>query len=137
MSEEYTDGFLLEHYLALSKKLETVETEIEKEIEKRVKPLKDGMQAIKAMLQLRINAQGLKHISVNGATAFKVRNMTVKCTDKPAYLRFCFANPDVGASLLTANVSKEGLSTFLEEHEDQSPPGIETGWIETIQIRRT
>ena len=107
------------------------------DFKKAVAPIHKAQQAIEAVLYSRLVQRGSKNTSTERGTAYRIRQLTVKCLDKMGYLRFCFGNPDEGANLLTANVSKDALTSFLERHNDQPPPGISVGYIETVQIRRT
>lgn len=135
---QLTDQALIDQYFKLDKKAD----EIKKELEERLTPYKQGMMAIKGMLHERLNQRGAKHTSVDGGTAYKAETMSVKTTDKSAFLRFCISDPDWGMTLLTANVAKDGLSTFIEKHTldngtERVPPGIEVTYVETVQIRKT
>lgn len=129
---EFTDQQLIDQFFRLDKKLE----ELNNAHKKTVEPLTKAMTAIKGMLHLRLNERGAKHTSVEGGTAYKTLTLQTKCTDKSEYLRFCFGDPDWGAQLLTANVSKDALATFMEKHNDQTPPGVEVNYNETVVIRR-
>src|SRR5271166_3841821 len=116
---ELSDQVLIDQYFKLDAKLEA----LNEEFKKLTKPYKDGMTAIKGMLHERLNQRGAKHTSVDGGTCFKVNSMQVKCSDKAAYIRFCMADPDWGMNLLTANVSKDALAKFMEEHTIETDAG--------------
>lgn len=130
---EFTDQALIDQYFKLDAKLD----ELNAAHRKSAEPYSKAMTAIKGMLHQRLNERGAKHTSVDGGTCFKTLSLQVKCTDKAAYLRFCFGDPDWGANLLTAQVSKDALATFMEKHNEQCPPGVEATYNETVVIRRT
>jgi hypothetical protein len=129
---EIGDDVLINHYLDLRAKHE----QLSEDFKKATKPINNSMQAIEAVMYQRLVERGSKHSAVEGGTAARVRNLAVKCLDKLAYLRFCFGNPDEAANLLTANVAKDGLASFLERHDDEPPPGISVQYVETVRITR-
>ena len=132
-TDDLSDQALIAQYFRLQKAAEKIEAEYKA----KMAPYTKGMNDIKGYIHLLLNERGAKHTTTIDGTAFKVRSMSVKCTDKAAYLRFCFGDPDWGANLLTAQVSKDTLSEFMDKHDNQTPPGINVSWTDTVQIRRT
>jgi len=130
---DYSDQQLIDEFFRLEKRLE----EFKEAYKKQCEPYNTAILAIKGTLHERLNQRGAKHTSVAGGTCYKVMNMTTKTTSRQAYLQFCIENPDVGLNLLTANVSKDYLSTFMEAHDNQPPPGVEVNYVETVTIRST
>lgn len=127
---DYTSGEMIARYISLRDMVGAME-EAHKT---RTKPYKDGMKLVENMLLQEMLAHDLNQLKSESGTAFKKTTMTVHTADKGALMAYV---EEHGAfNLLTSAVSKDELKTYLEEHEDVPPPGVDVKFITEVQVRR-
>ena len=101
----------------------------------RMKPYTDGMFAIEGAIMLYLNEQNLENLKAEAGTAFKVRTFHAKVTDRDAL--FNFVQESGAFELLTAAVSKDAVKEYMEEHQDNPPPGVDVATTTKVNFRRS
>lgn len=115
---------------------------VDKEAKERKKKYQEAMDTMEALMLGRLTSRGAHNSAGENGSVFLVTPMSVRCEDKGQLMDWCFANPDWGKDLLTANVSKETLELFIQESKDEAnpngylPPGIKVDRIKTVQFRK-
>lgn len=134
-----TDLQLIEAYIARRDHLK----KLAEQFAASTKPFQDQMNLIENEMLKRLNERGADHSSTEAGTAMKVRNTSVKCADKPAFLDWVYANWTTARDMLTAAVSKETLNLYVDKtksaaHPDgQLPPGITITPVISVNFRRS
>jgi len=104
-------------------------------------PYKDQMDLIENEMLRRLNERGADNTATDAGTAYKEQQMSVKCTDKDAMLKFVIDNLDTyGKDLITANVSKETLRLYIDKSDEHPnglvPPGLNVSYLTTVKFRK-
>lgn len=127
---QYTD----EQLIAKHFELEAVLKAREEEREKEDKAFKDGIAVIKATLQQRLIERGANHTATDAGTAYLSDILNVKVTDRAEFLKYAFNG---GEDMLLASAQKDAVKTYMQMHEGQNPPGVETSVFTKLNIRKS
>ncbi len=102
-------------------------------------PHKKRMDAIKATLLEMLNEQKTNSMSTDNGTAYISTITTPKVIDRDKYLDFVNENwDDIGNELLQVGApQKDALKQYLEDHQNQPPPGIDVSYFNRLNIRRS
>ena len=122
---EATDFQLIELYTKLRDKI-AVET---KAFTEKLKPYKDGMNAIKSMLMQRLIERGANHTATDHGTAYLSDILNVKIEDANLVIQS-------GIPFIPA-VPKDEVKRWKQEHDDADPPGITTSIFTKLNIRKS
>lgn len=102
-----------------------------KEFADSMKPYQDQMATLEAEMHRRLLERNAKNSKTESGVAYIEETMSVKCEDKNVMLRFAIDNFDKwGKDLLTASVSKDTVSLYIEKTKDEQhpegmvPPGL-------------
>jgi hypothetical protein len=100
-------------------------------------PTKNRLEEIKGILLGMLNEQKTNSMSTDNGTAYISTIMTPKITDRDKYLDFVNENWDeIGNELLQVSApQKSALKTYMEEHQDQPPPGVEVSYFNRVNIK--
>jgi hypothetical protein len=128
---QFTD----EQLIAKHFELESVLKQREEARDKEDKPYKDGIAGIKAVLQQRLIERGANHTATDSGTAYLSDILNVKVTNREDFLRYA-ASPE-GDDMLLASAQKDAVKTYMQMHEGQNPPGVETSVFTKLNIRRS
>jgi len=102
-----------------------------KEIEKSHK---SDLAAIEAALMAKANALGVESFRTSSGTAFKKKNFRIAVRDWDAAIDYIIEN-DL-RNMLNKSVSKLAAKEFMEENNNQLPPGLKYEGLVEIQVRR-
>jgi hypothetical protein len=101
------------------------------------------MKLLENEMLRRLNERGADNTKTEAGTAYKQRDFRVKCDDRVVFHGFCIENYEqFGKDLLTANVSREGLATFMEKTKNKEqpdgavPPGLSLSWEVSVVFRK-
>lgn len=102
-------------------------------LEKEIAPMQEALDTIENALTAKLHEigdtdEGNRHIKTPYGTVFREKWTSAKVEDHESWLEFVF-NID-GRHFLTKHVSKEAITTWMEEHNGSLPPGIkfDAGW---------
>lgn len=141
-----TPAELIKKYIELR---DYVEAQIRTD-EERLKPYKDGMDAISGMVQQHLISDGADNIKTEFGTAYRTTHMSVRLADRGALLAMLqdealhhddpvtIAETAVQsvASYFTAAVNKEKIKEYLDA-KGNAPPGIDITTIQKVNFRRS
>lgn len=109
--------------------------EIEREAEARVAALKAQYAKGEAFLLAQLNAMGEgASMKLSTGTVFTTQKLLANVADKGAFANFIRETGEV--ELLQMRVSTTVLKDYMEQHDQQLPPGLNTTIERTINIRR-
>jgi hypothetical protein len=102
-------------------------------------PHKKRCDEIKGILLGILNEQKTNSMSTDNGTAYISTITTPKVVDRDKYLDFVNENwDDIGNELLQVGApQKDALKQWLEDHQNQPPPGIEVSYFNRLNIRRS
>ena len=84
---------------------------------------------------------GVENVKTDMGTAFKATKDSVKVANKAEFSQFIvdrIKEDGIDALyLLTLSAAKNAIKDYMEEHEDELPPGIEYRTWHEIQVRRS
>lgn len=100
-------------------------------------PTKKRLEEIKGILLGMLNEQKTNSMSTDNGTAYISTIMTPKITDRDKYLDFVNENWDqIGNEMLQVSMpQKSALKTYMEEHNDALPPGVEVSYFNRVNIK--
>ena len=113
---DVTDIKLIEQYIAL-RDFVALKKKAYTEI---TKPYLAGMETIEKAILARLIERGANNTKTDAGTAFKVEHLTVKVTDRQAFLDYV---KDDDAMLLAA-AQKDAVREYIDKH-NAPPPGVE------------
>lgn len=124
----------------LIKEYRTIDDFVTKETARfteHLKPRKERMEIIKGILLGMMNSAKLNSLPTNEGMAYISTIMTPKITDRDKYLDFVNENwESIGNELLQVSApQKSALKTYMEEHQDQPPPGVEVSYFNRVNIK--
>lgn len=124
----YTAGELVKKYLELreAKKNLTEKHKLE------LAPYDQAMEAIEAVMLLKLNAEQQMNAKTEFGTAYKVNKFSCTTEDKTAL--FGYVAQTGKWDLLTAAVSKEALKEHIETLK-RAPPGVKVTQITGVNFR--
>jgi hypothetical protein len=110
-----------------------------KKFAEHLKPHKKRMEEIRNLLLGVLNEQKTNSMSTDHGTAYISTIMTPKITDREKYLDFVLDNYDeFGNEMLQLSTpQKDALKTFIESHENKTPPGVEVSYFNRLNVRRS
>lgn len=100
-------------------------------------PHKKRCEEIKSILLGMMNEGKINNISTDAGAAYISTIMTPKITDRDKYLDFVNENWDqIGNEMLQVSMpQKSALKTYMEEHNDALPPGVEVSYFNRVNIK--
>ena len=100
-------------------------------------PTKKRLEEIKGVLLGMLNEQKTNSMSTDNGTCYISTIMTPKITDRDKYLDFVNENwESIGNELLQVSApQKSALKTYMEEHNDALPPGVEVSYFNRVNIK--
>jgi hypothetical protein len=124
----------------LIKEYRTIDDFVTKETARfteHLKPRKERMDIIKGILLGMMNNAKLNSLPTNEGVAYISTIMTPKVIDRDKYLDFINENWDaIGNELLQVGLpQKTALKTYMEEHNDALPPGVEVSYFNRVNIK--
>jgi hypothetical protein len=120
-------------------KLDDFVTAETKRFGEHLKPTKTRMDEIKSILLGMMNEQKTNSMSSDNGTCYISTITTPKVVNRDAYLDFVNEHWDeIGNELLQVGApQKDALKQYLEDHQNQAPPGIEVSYFNRVNIRRS
>jgi hypothetical protein len=100
-------------------------------------PHKKRCEEIKSILLGMMNEGKINNISTDAGAAYISTIMTPKIVDRDKYLDFVNENwESVGNEMLQVSMpQKTALKTYMEEHNDALPPGVEVSYFNRVNIK--
>lgn len=93
-----------------------------KEIESQVSDIEDQMNEVKAKILEKCNAVGASSLRTDYGRVVRSLKTTYTTTDWASMHAFCKENDAL--DLLQRRIHQTNMKTFLEEHPDKLPPGL-------------
>ncbi len=103
--------------------------------DERMKPYRDGLNAIKAATLAHLQAQKQQNAKTESGTAYQQTTMSVKVDDREKFLDFIDGQEQW--SMLDAGALKAPVETWINEHNGEAPPGISVSFFTKCNIRRS
>lgn len=109
-----------------------------KRFEEHCKPVKKRIEDIKSKLLEMCNTLQTNSMATDNGTAYISTIMSPKIVDRDKYLDFINEFWDTcGSDMLQLSApQKEALKRFIEDKND-TPPGVEVGYFNRLNIRRS
>lgn len=112
-----------------------------KVFDESIKDLKEKQGKISAHIDSKLNELGVDSIkSTTAGTAFRKTTPLISVGDKTEYAAFVMDRIEElgseGLCYLTMSASKNAVVEYMEENNDQLPPGIKFDQKTEIQIRK-
>lgn len=119
-------------YIALRDK----RSELKKAYDAEDAPIKEAMEKCEAWLLVQCNALGVDNLTIKGiGTAIKGKSMQVSCKDWGAFHQWVKAHDQL--DMFERRIARANLKTYMEDHNNDIPPGLDIIFEQTITIRRT
>lgn len=119
-------------YIALRDK----RTEMKRAYEAEDAPLKAAMEKCEAWLLVQCNALGVDNLTIKGlGTAIKGKSMQVSCKDWSAFHQWVKENDQL--DMFERRIARATLKSYLEDHDNTIPPGLDVIFEQTVTVRRT
>lgn len=102
-------------------------------------PAKARQDEIKNKLNELMLGQGVNSLKTDHGTAYKSTIVTPKVVDRDAYLRAVLDKwTEFGNEMLQLSApQKDAVTNYMEQHNGQLPPGVQTSSFSRINIRRS
>ena len=127
---EYSPGELVKRYVELRAEKQVMEARHEEEL----KPIKEGLDTLGAVLLEYLNRNDLQNFKTEYGTTYKSRVMTVRTTDKNALVEF--ANEQGCSDMLDIKANKTGLEIFMQQNPELVVPGVEIDYRINLNVRK-
>ena len=110
-----------------------------KRFAEHLKPHKTRLEEIKSTILGMLTQQKQNSFSTDNGTAYISTILTPKIADRDKYLDFVNENWEtIGNELLQVSApQKDALKQYMEEHNNDAPPGVEVSYFNRINIRRS
>lgn len=94
-----------------------------------------AMDKCESWLLTQCNAMGVDNFSIKGVgTAIKGKSMQVSCKDWKAFHQFVKENDQL--DMFERRISRDVLKSYMKDHDDAIPPGLDLIFEQTITVRR-
>ena len=127
----YTIGELIAKHNEL---LTYVEAEQAK-FDEQMKPVQDGIGAIKGAILAELQAQGVQNFKTDDGTAYQSTTMNVKVDNRADFLQF--VQNGSKWDMVQVGVLKEPVKDWLDTHDGVPPPGVKVDFFTKCNIRRS
>ena len=120
-------------------KLDDFVTKETKRFGEHLKPARTRMDEIKQLIHAQLVEQKQNSFNTDHGTAYISTIMTPRIVDRDKYLDFVNEQWDqIGNELLQVSApQKDALKTWMDEHDSQTPPGVEVSYFNRVNIRRS
>jgi hypothetical protein len=119
-------------YIALRDK----RSELKKSYEAEDSKYKEAQEKCEAWLLAQANALGVDNFAVKGVgTAIKGKDMKVSCKDWTVFHKFVMETGQL--DMFERRISRNVLKSYLEEHGDVVPPGLDVIFEQVVTVRRS
>ena len=109
----------------------------EKNFSDYCKPYREQIEGLDAQITAAMTQQGIKSLKTDTGTAILSTIVTPKVTDKVAFLDWVLADWDNRGEMLQIGTPlKETITSYMDAHEGQLPPNIETSSMVRFSIRK-
>lgn len=124
-------------YILLRSKVD----ERKKEHKAELKELTDKQAKIANLIQKQLDELGVDNIKTEDGTAFKAKKDSVTVKNKADFMEFVVNQvKESGADglyMMSITANKNAVKEYMEEHEDELPPGVKyEAWTE-VQVRKS
>ncbi len=103
-------------------------------LEERLKPYNAAMTLLSGTMQARLKERGDESVRTESGTAYLSTTASFKVVDREAFMDF--VREADAFEMLTASVAKDAVKAYMEEHQDQVPPGLEQTFFTKCNFRR-
>lgn len=109
----------------------------EKNFSDYCKPYREQIEGLDAQITAAMTQAGIKSLKTDTGTAILSTIVTPKIIDKMAFLNWVLeAWDDRGEMLQIGTPLKETITNYMDTHEGQLPPNIETSSMVRFSIRK-
>lgn len=112
---------------------------LEKDHKAKLKQIKDIQAKLQTFIQGELDKVGADNVKTPSGTAFKAKKDSVRVVNKAEFMDFIKSQVDDngvdGLYMLTISASKNAVKEFMDDHEDELPPGIKYEQWQEVQIR--
>lgn len=128
--QTHTSDELIGKYVELREKLAVVN----KEAEAIAAPIKEAMSVIASYMLNLFNESGETSKKTDRGTAFIKESTFIGVNDWPEVLKFI--QDGEAWEFLNRAVNKTAVTTYMKEHEDATPPGVNISKKREVQFRK-
>jgi hypothetical protein len=128
---EITIEQVIGQYLSLRDKVEA----LVEEANQKARPYDEAMKILENWLSVEMLRTGVTSFKADSGTAYKSTIRTTKVVDKEAFLAFIKETDEW--NLAQVGASKKDIDEYIEEHHVRAIPGVETGKISRVNVRRS
>jgi hypothetical protein len=109
----------------------------EKNFSDYCKPYREQIEGLDAQITAAMTEQGIRSLKTDTGTAILSTIVTPKVIDKIAFLDWVLADWDNRGEMLQIGTPlKETITSYMDAHEGQLPPNIETTSMVRFSIRK-
>lgn len=127
---EITDGAIVKQYISLRDELDARA----KKRQAEDAPLLEGMQLLEGAMAIRLKERGDESVKTEWGTVYQSRTLSTRTADKEVL--FNYVREADAFQLLAGNLAKDAVKDFLDEHQNQPPPGVDVTYITKTLFRR-
>lgn len=122
-------------YLRLRMKI----AELEKAHKAEIAELKEVQKKLQHWLQGKFDEMGVDNVKTEHGTAFKATKDSIRVSNKSEFMQYVVSQVEErgvdGLYLMSVTANKTATKEYMEEHDDELPPGVKyDAWTE-VQIR--
>ena len=121
---------IVEHYVALRDH----KSRLDAEHKARIAEIEAQMHNAEVFLLDHLNQNGLDRVGTGAGTVYVTVKTMPALKDKSAFLDYIRSTGEV--ELLQARVSSTAVKEFMENHNNQLPPGVEVTTAREVSVRR-
>lgn len=112
---------------------------LEKEHKAKVAKIKEIQGKIQAKIQEQLDSTGADSMKATTGTAFRATKDSVRIANKADFMAYVTNEVEKrgvdGLYMLTVSASKSAVKEYMEDNEDELPPGVKYEKWQEIQIR--
>jgi len=128
--EKITPAQVIERYLEIRQ----TKRDLEAEHNKQLAELDATMAAMEGYLLKTMQDRGETQIKTAAGTAFKSPQLRVAMRSREEVIEFVKSTGSF--DIFTNHLSKDYVKSYMEEHDDDTPPGVETTRFTACNVRK-
>ena len=128
--EKITPAQVIERYLEIRQ----TKRDLEAEHSKKLAELDATMAAMEGYLLKTMQDRGETQIKTAAGTAFKSPQLRVAMRSREEVIEFVKSTGSF--DIFTNHISKDFIKSYMEEHDDAAPPGVETARFTACNVRK-
>lgn len=120
----------VEQYIKLRDKIKEIETKHKEEL----KPYKDTLEKLNAVILAHLNLVGGESIRTSAGTAYITAKKSASLADPQAFMEYVISNE--AWDLLDRKANSTAVADYIEQH-DAPPPGVNFTTTNVVGVRRS